>query len=505
MKNITSSTFESHALKLLKDETGAPTGGGFFYLTALRMLNKANWWQLVQLSSALMQAGRRGESLELLSEIYKNTKDAINAYCYVAWTSRSCLDIYDALEISIKDLNLSRYDEKGFSLLYQLYLLLLNKVSLEDRPKIMEKFPAEMKLLYIHENYPEFSREVLDLFKDHRTVQEIISVYRPRSIFELIYLIETHFDGKLSVEEKQIIERLLIDKAKRSSDYKSGLEHLNALLEKYKSESWFFGLLSLTYRNCPFGFWSPPINAHQENQFVKDFGQRLKRSLEALDSYTLSEASMQVPTGKLIQLALKVSRGIEGRSCNELGDYMALVRSIIIKAGLKDRPIKYLEIGSLFGGSSAFVAAVSSLLELEVNITCIDPADSYYGDFVDPYSGLAVSSTILRNNISRFLGRGSKLFLIASLSTSASAWDSIQDSSQDIVLIDGDHSMRGALFDALFASRKLRELGVMIFDDYTKDIHSGVVDTVEVVKSLSAELTCELYGSSVVLYGVENA
>lgn len=53
--------------------------------------------------------------------------------------------------------------------------------------------------------------------------------------------------------------------------------------------------------------------------------------------------------------------------------------------------------------------------------------------------------------------------------------DEIEDNSLDLVYIDGDHTLRGITIDLDWAWRKTKDTGIIIGDDFNKNIlHHGI-------------------------------
>lgn len=116
----------------------------------------------------------------------------------------------------------------------------------------------------------------------------------------------------------------------------------------------------------------------------------------------------------------------------------------VIPRLLPDRPIRWLEIGSLEGRSAAWT--LQHLLQDGDELVCVDtwphkPTESAFD------ANLAGKAT-------KYKGRS-----VDYLATDCGTFDGIY--------VDGSHDAPDVLSDAVLAWRHLRSGGVMIFDDYT--------------------------------------
>ncbi len=146
---------------------------------------------------------------------------------------------------------------------------------------------------------------------------------------------------------------------------------------------------------------------------------------------------------------------------------------------------KILEIGSGFGGS--LVAMFISSLKKEPTFTSIDPffdlegnpnANAFYSKFKEAIESFKIPI----NHIA---------------APSSEVVDMIQDGSQDIVYIDGDHSYEAVMQDLNNYFPKVKQGGHLLGHDYNMDIISvkQAVDTFCVENKL--ELSIPLEGSTI--------
>jgi predicted O-methyltransferase YrrM len=124
-------------------------------------------------------------------------------------------------------------------------------------------------------------------------------------------------------------------------------------------------------------------------------------------------------------------------------------------------PIKYLEIGTFFG-ANLFIVANTYGLHPDSELYCIDPWEDYedYPEYKDQQN--IIYHTFLKNlersdhknKIKVRRGYSNNLIL------------NFDNNFFDIVYIDGNHESEYVMEDAVLSFRKLKERGVMIFDDY---------------------------------------
>jgi len=127
----------------------------------------------------------------------------------------------------------------------------------------------------------------------------------------------------------------------------------------------------------------------------------------------------------------------------------------------KHRPIRYMEIGTFYGGNALFVAGTYGL-HPDSEIHCVDPWDDY-SDYPE-YKGeqLSIYNQYLQNlNNSTY-----KKKIHTHRGYSNTEIPKFEDESLDIIYIDGNHEPEFIVEDGVLAFRKLKKGGYMIFDDY---------------------------------------
>lgn len=127
----------------------------------------------------------------------------------------------------------------------------------------------------------------------------------------------------------------------------------------------------------------------------------------------------------------------------------------------KDRPIKYLEIGTFYGANILSVAKTYGLHN-DSKLYCIDPWEDY-----DEYMEYKNQQTSIFNSfIENIENSGVKDKIIVKRGYSNIEVPQFNDEFFDIIYIDGNHEPDFVLEDAVLSFRKLKKGGIMIFDDY---------------------------------------
>lgn len=127
----------------------------------------------------------------------------------------------------------------------------------------------------------------------------------------------------------------------------------------------------------------------------------------------------------------------------------------------KDRPIRYLEIGTFYG-ANLFSVAKTYGLHSDSRLHCIDPWLDYadYPEYKEKQE--TIYSTFLKNLESS----GEKEKITVHRGFSHEKIPAFQDEFFDLIYIDGNHEAEYVLEDAVLCFRKLKTGGILIFDDY---------------------------------------
>ena len=127
----------------------------------------------------------------------------------------------------------------------------------------------------------------------------------------------------------------------------------------------------------------------------------------------------------------------------------------------KDRPIKYLEIGT-FNGANLISVAHSYGLHNDSKLYCIDP----WEDYEDYPEYKTEQPTIYNTFLKNIENSDSKNKIIVNRGYSNIEVPKFEDEFFDIIYIDDNHEPEYVLEDAVLCFRKLKKNGIMIFDDY---------------------------------------
>ena len=136
-----------------------------------------------------------------------------------------------------------------------------------------------------------------------------------------------------------------------------------------------------------------------------------------------------------------------------------------------DKPIMYLEIGTLCGANLISVAKTYALHPDSV-LYCIDPwIDN------DEYSEY---KCLQNSNLSNFISNVQEANIVNKLKAcrnfSYKILPKLDDNFFDIIYIDGNHEPYAVMEDGVMSFRKCKSNGWIIFDDYTftKDVTSTI-------------------------------
>lgn len=124
-------------------------------------------------------------------------------------------------------------------------------------------------------------------------------------------------------------------------------------------------------------------------------------------------------------------------------------------------PIKYLEIGTFYGANLLSVAE-SYASHPDSKLWCIDPWIDYndYPEYKNEQD--KIYNTFLKNVENS--GHKDKITICRGFSNNKVP--EFEDNFFDIIYIDGNHEPEYVLEDAVLSFRKLKNGGIMIFDDY---------------------------------------
>ncbi len=127
----------------------------------------------------------------------------------------------------------------------------------------------------------------------------------------------------------------------------------------------------------------------------------------------------------------------------------------------KDRPIRYLEIGVFYGANLISVAKTYAS-HPESKLYAVDPWQDY-ADYPEYKNEITSIYDIFLKNIE---AEGVKEKIQVIRDFSHTILPTFENEFFDIIYIDGNHEPEYVLEDAVLAFRKLKQGGILIFDDY---------------------------------------
>ena len=135
-------------------------------------------------------------------------------------------------------------------------------------------------------------------------------------------------------------------------------------------------------------------------------------------------------------------------------------------------PMKIMEIGAYHGANvCSYMRTYATHPESEVH--CVDPWLDYkeYSEYKDKQP---TNYSIFLQNISKLDPQDvHKIYIHRGLSENIVP--SLEDDSYDIIYIDGNHEIRYVLEDAMYALKKIKKGGWIIFDDtHDNEVNTGI-------------------------------
>jgi predicted O-methyltransferase YrrM len=156
------------------------------------------------------------------------------------------------------------------------------------------------------------------------------------------------------------------------------------------------------------------------------------------------------------------------------------VLRVLVAAAVKDKNLRVLEIGTLFGiGLTAIYQHCKPRFD-SVQLTAIDPLDGYYKTGVgDIVTDEPVCEQTFRINLVVAGVPEDDCTLIKAFSTEALSIKLGMTPPQDVLIIDGDHSYEGVKADFANYLPSVKVGGYIIFDDYGASDWPGVKEFVD--------------------------
>lgn len=145
----------------------------------------------------------------------------------------------------------------------------------------------------------------------------------------------------------------------------------------------------------------------------------------------------------------------------------AAILRALVSLSIDSPTVEFLEIGTLFGVAAGSLHRTLDRAGKDMRLTLVDPLDGYYGTSpVDRQTGVRITADTLRTNLHRLNVDKDSYRLIQHKSTLPEAVDLVSDRQYDLLLIDGDHSLKGVANDFERFAPLVKPGGFVIFDDY---------------------------------------
>lgn len=169
-----------------------------------------------------------------------------------------------------------------------------------------------------------------------------------------------------------------------------------------------------------------------------------------------------------IVLCNVIDRNIIGRYCGTYQDRLSQMTSCasLLKKFPNNQKHAHLEIGVLFGGSIIAKAKILNKGKSKHTLIAIDPFHGYYGENIDPLSGVKVSKSVFKRNLRIFGLDQNNIIIIDKFSSNKDILTSISTFKVISIMIDGDHSFQGVKSDWEMYTPLLLKGGYLLIDNY---------------------------------------
>ena len=209
-------------------------------------------------------------------------------------------------------------------------------------------------------------------------------------------------------------------------------------------------------------------NAYDNTQWFQHFNRKLKQDhIDTLRKDWQKRLSLKLQPqtlGYMAARACDIERQLDGRLATTIEDM--LLRTLVARA-VKSKSVHVLEIGTLFGTSSAIIFDALKPHFDNIHLSLLDPLDGYYNRAEpDILTGQVVDEETLRRNLSRVGVEDDQITLIKQLSTDPDAIEAAGQQQYDVLVIDGDHSYAGVKADFENYVEFVKLGGYIVFDDY---------------------------------------
>lgn len=163
----------------------------------------------------------------------------------------------------------------------------------------------------------------------------------------------------------------------------------------------------------------------------------------------------------------------------------------------RDKPVKFLEIGSFEGRSTVWLLE-NILTHADSTITCVDPYKEYEDLQKQHIDWEAVKNRFIENTKQW----EQKVLLKQEESTNFMRY--CTENTYDFIYLDGCHTARQTMIDAILAHIILKPDGILIFDDYlwaglaiANNVPKGSIDAF--MTSFSGDYDLKSLGYQVIL------
>jgi predicted O-methyltransferase YrrM len=157
-----------------------------------------------------------------------------------------------------------------------------------------------------------------------------------------------------------------------------------------------------------------------------------------------------------------------------------VVLRALVASAVKNKDLRVLEIGTLFGLGLAAIYEHAHSRFNSVHLTAIDPLDGYYGkDARDIVTDENIDERTFRSNLMAAGIPDQDYTLIKMMSTEDSAIEAASKQLHDLLIIDGDHSYAGIAADYVNYLPAVKRGGYIIFDDYGSPDWPDVMEFVD--------------------------
>lgn len=208
-------------------------------------------------------------------------------------------------------------------------------------------------------------------------------------------------------------------------------------------------------------------NSHWYQRFNRSLEHKHVQEFETKWTKKLSTPINKDILGYMAEQACEIERRLQGRLATNVED---VVLRTLVANSVKNKSIKVLEIGTLFGTGSAIMFNTLQSKYKSVHFTLLDPLDGYYHNSEpDILTGQIVDEATFHRNMKRAGLLKSQYTLIKHLSSDPEALSTAAETKYDVLVIDGDHSYAGAKTDFELYAPLVKVGGFIIFDDYSTE------------------------------------